>query len=201
MRLKAAVHEKTEEFVHNHSEKKVAMYLVICAEFVMFASLIAVYFVMMNHQKNGPSPKEFIHFKSIILPTVFLLVSSLTCYLADKTLKVNEPQKALVFLSGTLLLAAVFLGFEIREFIMDGLRGHTLTKSPYLSSFFVLVGMHGSHVLFGIAWMAVLILHILMKGAAAVNKARIAAFSIYWHFVDAVWVFIFLLVYSLGELM
>lgn len=199
MTLGAEVHEKTESFIHGHSEKKLAMFLVIGAEAVMFASLFAVYFVMVGHQKNGPSPSEFLDVKKVIIPTILLLLSSVTCYFAVPTLVANEPTKTLFYLAGTLLLALGFLGFEVNEFISDALKGHTLSTSPYLSSFYLLVGMHGCHVLFGSLWMVFLFLHIFRKKSTTANKNRLAAFSIYWHFVDTVWVFIFLLVYLLGE--
>lgn len=199
MTIGAEAHEKAESFIHGHSEKKLAMFLVIGAEAVMFASLFAVYFVMLGHQKDGPTPSEFLDVKKIILPTVFLLASSVTCYFAEKTILVHEWVKSLFFLAGTLMFAMGFLGFEIQEFITDALKGNTLTSSPYLSSFFLLVGMHGSHVLFGILWMSLLFIHILKRKSSPENKKRLSTFSIYWHFVDTVWVFIFLLVYFLAQ--
>lgn len=193
----AEVHQETESFIQGQSKKKLAMYFFIYAEIIMFASLFAVYFVMKSHQLNGPSPKELLDVKKIILPTIFLLLSSLTCYLAVQAVKAEETVKTLVYLGGTLLLALGFLGFEVNEFVSNVMDGNTLTKSPYVSSYYLLVGMHGSHVFFGSLWMGLLLFHIKQKKTSWHNKHRLESFSIYWHFVDTVWIFIFILVYLL----
>lgn len=199
MESSMAAQQKTEQFIHEHSKRKLGMYFFVGAESVMFASLFATYFIMVGHTLNGPSPKQFLDFKMILAPTVLLLTSSVSCSLALSALNANEAKKAMVYLAITLLLAGGFLGFEVHEFVSNTIEGNGLTKSPYLSSFYLLVGMHGSHVLFGMLWMAFLLFHVKKKKSSRINRGRLESFSIYWHFVDSVWIAIFLLVYSLGQ--
>ncbi|MDM5340687.1 cytochrome c oxidase subunit 3 [Fictibacillus enclensis] len=199
MGVESNVENSTETLLEYSSPRKTSMFLFICAEAVIFGSLFATYFVMLHHLGDGPGPKEFFKFKEIILPTILLLSSSLTWYLAEKTLHVREKGKTLFFIALTALLALGFLSLEMIEFLKNIGDGYTLSRSPFISSYYLLVGLHGCHVLFGILWMALLLVHVKTKGSTVANHGRFVSFSIYWHFVDSVWVFIFLLLYALGQ--
>ncbi|UZJ79277.1 heme-copper oxidase subunit III [Fictibacillus sp. KU28468] len=201
MGMETTVQETAESVVEHHSQRKTAMFLFICAEAVVFGCLFAAYFVMLHHQGNGPGPNEFFHFKKIILPTVLLVSSSLTWYFADETLRMKEKGKAMVFAAITAALALGFLSLEVLEFLQNVSDGNTLSRSPFVSSYYLLVGLHGCHVLFGVLWMGLLLMHVKTKGDTEANRGRFASFGIYWHFVDSVWVFIFILLYGLGEIL
>ncbi|MFB4162848.1 cytochrome c oxidase subunit 3 [Alteribacillus sp. JSM 102045] len=181
------------------ADDRLGMWLFIAAESVVFLCLIATYLVSSSSTLNGPDAAELLKLPPILIPSFLLLSSSLTFYFAEKGMEQKNIQKAMLWLSVTHSFALIFLGFEVYEFFEYAKEGHTLTESPFLASFYVLVGTHGAHVLLGSIWMGLLLWHLHTKRAVWTNWKRIRAFGLYWHFVDVVWVFIFILVYILGS--
>ncbi|PKC51504.1 cytochrome c oxidase subunit III-like protein, partial [Rhizophagus irregularis] len=100
----------------------------------------------------------------------------------------------------TVLLGLGFLGLEIYEFVEYVHEGFTYTQSAFASSFYTLVGTHGLHVVIGLVWMIGLIIRNFKRGLNLYNAPKYFAASIYWHFIDVVWVFIFTVVYLMGVL-
>jgi len=98
----------------------------------------------------------------------------------------------------TVVLGAAFVGLEISEFAKMVGEGHKMSTSAFLSSFFTLVGTHGLHVSVGICWMITLIIQLSRRGITSVTKRKINIISLYWHFLDAVWIFVFTIVYMMG---
>ncbi|MBH9967267.1 cytochrome c oxidase subunit 3 [[Bacillus] enclensis] len=190
----------TESFLLEQKEdKKMGMWFFIAAEVVIFASLFGVYLTLRSHTDGGPSPNEMLELKGVMVSTVLLLSSSFTIYIASHASEAKQAGKASVFLLLTLVLAGAFLIMEGREFLHYYEKGYEMQNSSFLSAFYLLVGTHGAHVAAGCIWMALLLIHLKLKGQTEQLQSKIAVFSLYWHFVDLVWVLIFTLVYLYGK--
>ncbi|WP_026699892.1 cytochrome c oxidase subunit 3 [Salibacterium aidingense] len=183
----------------SEADDRLGMWLFIGAETVVFLCLFATYLALSSSTLEGPGPSEILELPPILLPSALLLLSSWTFHVAEKGLEAGQLKKTIIWLGITMVLGFAFLGFEIHEFTLYAAEGAVLTESPFLAGFFVLVGTHGAHVLFGSVWMAFLLGHLASKKIVWTNWKRIRAFGLYWHFVDVVWVFIFTIVYVLGS--
>jgi heme/copper-type cytochrome/quinol oxidase subunit 3 len=185
--------------IEQEQDKKLAMWFFIAAEVVIFSSLFGVYLTLKSHLSDGPSSEELLELKSVMLSTVLLLSSSFTIYTSVKSSENGKTRQTLLLLLVTLLLGGAFLMMESREFIHYYEKGYALDTSPFLSSFYLLVGTHGLHVLTGVLWMGILLIHFVVKGVCKDTSPKLSVFSLYWHFVDIVWVLIFTLVYLYGK--
>lgn len=168
------------------------------AEVALFATLFATYLVLFQRTGSGPTAGELFEVKDVLIETLLLLTSSFTCGLAIFEMRRGRISGLIAWLLVTLLLGAGFITFEIREFIHYVHEGATMQTSAFLSSFFVLVGTHGAHVSLGIGWMILIIIQLLQRGLTAKTARKVFIVSLYWHFLDVVWIFIFTLVYLLG---
>lgn len=168
------------------------------AEVALFATLFATYLVLFQRTGSGPTASELFEVKDVLIETLLLLTSSFTCGLAIFEMRRGRLAGLLAWLLVTLLLGAGFIAFEIREFIHYVHEGATMQTSAFLSSFFVLVGTHGAHVSLGIGWMILIIIQLLQRGFTPKTARKVFIVSLYWHFLDVVWIFIFTLVYLLG---
>ncbi|KJE27497.1 cytochrome aa3 quinol oxidase, subunit III [Geobacillus kaustophilus] len=168
------------------------------AEVALFATLFATYLVLFQRTGLGPTAGELFEVKDVLIETLLLLTSSFTCGLAIFEMRRGRMSGLIAWLLVTLLLGAGFITFEIREFIHYVHEGATMQTSAFLSSFFVLVGTHGAHVSLGIGWMILIIIQLLQGGFTPKTARKVFIVSLYWHFLDVVWIFIFTLVYLLG---
>ncbi len=180
--------------------KFVGFWLFLGGETVLFASLFATYLALKN---KGPEGMEFTTQELYQLPLVFimtmlLLTSSLTSVYAMYHMKNYNFKSMQAWLMITVLLGAAFLGFEIYEFYHYVHEGFHYSQSAFSSSFFTLVGTHGLHVLIGLGWFILLMLRNSKRGLNLYNAPKYYIASLYWHFIDVVWVFIFTVVYLMG---
>lgn len=173
-------------------------WLYLMTDLVLFASLFATYAVLRNNTFGGPSGKELFDLPFVLLETVILLTSSFICGLALIGAHLRKKTMVLVCLGLTFALGAAFLGLELSEFANLVREGHSWQASGFLTAFFTLVGTHGAHIAVGLLWMLVLGACIIKRGLGAVNLKRLTLFSMFWHFLDVVWIFIFTIVYLLG---
>jgi len=153
---------------------------------------------MVDRFASGPSGPDIFEIGPVMIETVLLLTSSFTIGLAVNAMRHGYQKAMMVFFSLTLLMGLGFLGIEIMEFVTYIHEGATLQTSGFLSSLFVLLGTHGAHVTFGFLWGAAILIQLKRQGInpATANKSFI--FSLYWHFLDVVWIFIFSFVYLKG---
>ncbi|MGG2093694.1 cytochrome aa3 quinol oxidase subunit III [Bacillus sp. S13(2024)] len=168
------------------------------AEIVLFATLFASYLVLAGRSADGPTAAQIFELKPVMIETLLLLTSSFTCGIAIHEMRKENKNAMLVWFILTLLLGAGFLYMEIEEFMMYVSHGATLQTSGFLSAFFVLLGTHGAHVTGGIIWAACVIIQILKRGLTPVTARKVFIISLYWHFLDVVWIFIYTLVYLNG---
>jgi len=167
---------------------------------VLFASLFATYAVLHNNTFGGPSGSQLFSLPFVLTETLILLTSSFTCGLGVLSAYNGQKNKVVAWFSVTFLLGASFLAMELTEFSHLVHDGNSWTRSGFLSAFFTLVGTHGLHITIGLLWMAVLMLQVLRKGLGRATVKRLTLFSLFWHFLDLIWIFIFTIVYLLGAL-
>jgi cytochrome o ubiquinol oxidase subunit 3 len=136
----------------------------------------------------------------VAINTSFLLLSSITYGFAMLQMQANRLKGTLFWLAITGLLGAAFLGLELYEFYHLIHIGATPQTSGFLTAFFALVGTHGLHVLFGIVWLVTLLFQLKKHGLIPENKRRVFCLSMFWHFLDVVWVGVFTYVYLMGVL-
>ncbi|WP_028401097.1 cytochrome aa3 quinol oxidase subunit III [Ectobacillus panaciterrae] len=168
------------------------------AEIVLFATLFASYLVLAGRTGHGPTAMDIFELKPVMIETLLLLTSSFTCGIAIHEMRKGNLKSLLTWFIITLLLGAGFLFMEIDEFITYVHHGATIQTSGFLSGFFVLLGTHGAHVTGGILWATGVIIQILRRGLTPVTARKVFIISLYWHFLDVVWIFIYTLVYLNG---
>ncbi|PFZ96886.1 cytochrome c oxidase subunit III [Bacillus wiedmannii] len=179
--------------------KFVGFWLFLGGETVLFASLFGTYLALKNSTNGGPTSQEMFQMPLVFIMTMLLLTSSLTSVYAMYHMKNFNFKKMQLWLLVTVLLGLGFLAFEIYEFYHYTHEfKHTMRSSAFGSAFYALVGTHGLHVLFGLFWILTLIFRNAKRGLNLYNAPKFYVASIYWHFIDVVWVFIFTVVYLMG---
>jgi cytochrome o ubiquinol oxidase subunit 3 len=173
-------------------------WIYIMTDCVLFASLFATYAVLHNNTFGGPSSKELFSLPFALSETLILLTSSFCCGLG--ILAAHQRQKQMVYrLFGlTFLLGLAFLGLELHEFAHLYHEGNSWRRSGFLSAFFTLVGTHGLHITTGLLWMGTMLVRISKRGLTDVSVRRLTMLSLFWHFLDIIWIFIFTVVYLMG---
>ncbi|MBT2647142.1 cytochrome aa3 quinol oxidase subunit III [Peribacillus simplex] len=168
------------------------------AEIALFATLFATYFVLVDGTGNGPTGEHLFKLPTLMFQTIFLLTSSFTIGLGINAMRLGRQKATLGFFIITLILGLGFLGVEIYEFVEYVHEGATIQTSAFLSSLFTLLGTHGAHVTLGLFWGTFIIMQIKKRGMTPETTNKAFIFSLYWHFLDVVWIFIFSFVYLKG---
>lgn len=170
----------------------------IMTDCVLFASLFATYAVMHTHTFGGPGGNRLFELHGVLAETLILLTSSFTCGLAMLAVHLKRKWQTLFWLLLTFVLGIAFLALELTEFRHLVHEGNSWTRSGFLSSFFTLVGTHGLHITVGLCWLLTMMFKIARSGFSRATVRRLTMFSLFWHFLDVVWIFIFTVVYLLG---
>lgn len=199
MKYRLGLNPETAE-AQNSEKVGLGFWLYLMTDCILFASLFATYLVLRGNTANGPTPSEIFSLPYVLVETLLLLTSSFIAGLALLALQRGKRQLTLILLVITGILGASFLVMELTEFRHLVLDGHSWSQSAFLSSYFTLVGTHGLHITAGLIWLAVLIGLIYKRRTSASNIRRLTLFSLFWHFLDIVWIFIFSVVYLLGAL-
>nr|CAA38078.1 cytochrome-c oxidase subunit III [Bacillus subtilis] len=174
-------------------------WLFLGGETVLFASLFATFLAASNSNAGDPPTTEMFDVTLVFIATMLLLTSSLTSVYAMYHMKNFSFGKMQLWLGITILLGAGFLGLEIYEFKHYTHEfGFTITSSALGSAFYTLVGTHGAHVAFGLMWISTLMIRNAKRGLNLYTAPKFYVASLYWHFIDVVWVFIFTVVYLMG---
>lgn len=175
-------------------------WIYIMTDCVLFATLFATYAVLHNNVNGGEGGQQLFNLSSVLAETLILLSSSFACGLAMLAAKAGDKRGVYLWLAVTGLLGIVFLGIEISEFHQLASEGNSWRQSGFLSAFFTLVGTHGLHIAAGLLWLGALGWRISRAGLDHVSLRRLTLFSMFWHFLDLVWIFIFTVVYLTGGL-
>ena len=178
--------------------RALGFWLYIMSDLVLFAALFATYAVLSRNYAGGPTGRELFDLPYVFAETMLLLLSSATFGLAMLAGHRGGKIRVMTWLGVTFVLGLAFIVMEINEFhgmIMDG---HGPQRSGFLSAYFTLVGTHGAHVASGLLWIAVMAGQIALKGLTSPVQSRLMRLSIFWHFLDIVWVGVFTIVYLMG---
>ncbi|EZH65520.1 cytochrome (ubi)quinol oxidase subunit III [Geomicrobium sediminis] len=178
--------------------KFVGFWVFLSGEVTMFATFFGTYLGLRNGTAGGPEAADLFHMPLVFIMTMILLTSSLTSVIAITAMKKNQFKKMKLWMWITFFLGVAFLGFEIYEFVEYVHYGLGFSTSAFASSFYSLVGLHGAHVVFGLGWVLLLLIRYNRAGITLTNAPKFYMFSLYWHFIDVVWVFIFTVVYLMG---
>ncbi|ETR78761.1 cytochrome O ubiquinol oxidase [Afipia sp. P52-10] len=199
--LRAPVFHLAEEPHHAEgSSTMLGFWLYLMSDCLIFAVLFATYGVLGGNYAAGPSPKDLFDVKLVALNTTMLLLSSITYGFAMLTMVKGRTGATQGWLFVTALFGLAFVGIELYEFAHMIHEGATPQRSAFLSSFYALVGTHGLHVSFGLVWLFTLMVQVGRHGLIPANRRRLMCLSMFWHFLDVVWIGVFSFVYLLGML-
>jgi cytochrome o ubiquinol oxidase subunit III len=165
---------------------------------ILFASLFATFAVLRHNTFGGPGGSVLFSLPFVLAETLILLTSSFSCGLGILAARQNQKDQALLFMAITFILGAAFLGLELHEFTKLAHEGNSWRRSGFLSAFFTLVGTHGLHITSGLVWLSVMLPKIRQKGLNRDSVRKLTLFSLFWHFLDIIWLFIFSIVYLFG---
>ena len=173
-------------------------WIFLLSDIVMFATLFAAYAVLARATDGGPSGVQLFSQASVAIETACLLASSYTCGLMSLAVKSRRHLGTYFGALVTFALGLAFLALELREFADMIARGAGPQRSAFLSAFFTLVGCHGLHVTAGLVWLVVMMVQVALRGFHPTVQRRLACFSLFWHALDIVWVWLFTVVYLMG---
>lgn len=176
----------------------VGMWCLIMAESAMFAIFVVAYLYYLGKSLSGPTPKEVLELP--IFNTACLLSSSLTVHLSVGALQRKNQTGFVAWLAATVLLGVIFIlgtGREWYHLIYD--KGLTIRTNLFGTTFYSLVGLHATHVIVGLLMLIVVLVLGLFGKVGEEHTHRFHTLSMYWHFVDAIWVVVFTVVYLVGR--
>jgi cytochrome o ubiquinol oxidase subunit III len=175
-------------------------WLFVLSDMVLFSALFATYASLVTATDGGPTSNELFSRGLVAVETLALLLSSFVCGLAIIAAKRKNMFWTQTWLLVTALLGLVFLSIELYEFASMAAEGAPPQRSAFLSSFFTLVGTHGLHVTFGLVWLVTLMVQVGRHGLIEANRRRLVCLSMFWHFLDVIWIGVFTFVYLMGML-
>ena len=186
---------------HHHEDgasTSLGFWVYLMSDCLMFAVLFAVFGVLGSSYAAGPGSKALFDLELVAINTAFLLLSSITFGFAMLSMYAQNKSRTLLWLAATLVFGLLFLALELYEFYHLIHEGAGPQRSAFLSAFFTLVGTHGMHVFFGSLWLITLMVQIQMRGLIPANLRRMNCLSMFWHFLDVIWIGVFTFVYLLG---
>lgn len=187
-----------DEHHDQESMKMFGFWLFLITDVILFGTLFATFVVLRLNTDGGPTGAEMLEMNGIIISTFILLTSSFTSGIAVLEMNKGNKRGLIFWLAITALLGAAFIFLEVTEFMHLVHEGANIGTSAYWSAFYVLVGTHGLHVSVGLVWMIALMLQLGRRGITPVTKRKVGIISLYWHFLDVVWIFVFTIVYLMG---
>ena len=188
---------------HHHdtsSSTTFGFWLYLMTDCLLFASFFATYAVLYMNTAGGVSGKDIFELGFVAVETAALLVSSITFGFAMITAGKGNKNLTLLWLIVTFALGATFIGMEVYEFHHLIEHGNGPQQSAFLTSFFSLVGLHGLHVTAGLIWMSVMMIEVIKRGVGGQTHTRLSCLSLFWHFLDIVWICVFSVVYLMGAM-
>ena len=214
----APVFYEQEEHAHGDGGTLIGFWIYLMGDSLIFAALFATYGVLGRNYAAGSSGADLFDLRLVAVNTALLLLSSITYGFAMLEMDKDQADTPLArlgipglfgndqvgavlsWLAVTGLFGAAFLAIELYEFGHLIHEGATPQRSAFLSAFFTLVGTHGLHVTFGIVWLVTLMVQVRQHGLIAENQRRLMCLSMFWHFLDVVWIGVFTFVYLMGSM-
>lgn len=195
-------HDAHDDHEHHDTNglKVFGFWLYLLSDCILFAMLFAGYVVLSQAYAGGPTGAEIFELDFVLVETALLLASSFTYGLAMLGMNRGDSSAVIKWLMITFACGAGFIAMEIYEFHHLIVEGAGPSRSAFLSAFFALVGTHGLHITSGLIWILVLSAQLLRDGLTEKNRTRVMCLSLFWHFLDIIWIGVFTLVYLLGVL-
>lgn len=189
---------------HGHHDagatKVFGFWIYLMSDLILFASLFATYAVLVNGIADGPSGKEIFSLPFVLVETFLLLFSSITFGFAMLSMNKGSVSQVNLWLFVTFLFGLGFVIMEVYEFHELIAEGYGPDRSAFLSAFFALVSTHGLHVTAGLIWIVIMMIQVSRRGLTEVNRTRLSCLSLFWHFLDVVWICVFTVVYLMGAM-
>ncbi len=193
--------DASEHEDEHDSGSMLGFWLYLMSDCLIFGVLFAVHAVLGQRYAAGPAPSDLFEIEMILVSTFMLLFSSITFGFAVLEMHANKIRNMVIWLVVTGLFGLGFLVLELMEFSHLWQLGATPMASAFLSSFYVLVGTHGLHVTAGFIWLCVLLAQIRVEGLSPEYRRRVLCLSLFWHFLDLIWIGVFSFVYLAGVLL
>ncbi|WP_322011693.1 cytochrome o ubiquinol oxidase subunit III [Paraburkholderia sp. J12] len=193
----AALHHHGHE---DSTKTTLGFWIYLMSDCLIFATLFATFGVLANATAGGPGAKQLFELPYVLGETLLLLASSVTFGMAMLGLHANRRAQVFAWLAVTFVFGAGFVGMEVNEFAKLVADGTGPGTSAYLSAYFTLVGTHGLHVTAGLLWIAITMHQTMKFGLTSTVRRRLACLSLFWHFLDLVWICVFTFVYLRGML-
>ena len=190
-----------EQDAHDHGHESptiLGFWIYLMSDALIFAALFATFAVLSGSYAGGPAPREIFELPLVALNTALLLLSSITFGFAVLEMNDDRVEGTRKWLIVTAVLGAAFVGVELYEFSRLIADGAGPQRSAFLSAFFTLVSTHGLHVTTGIIWIVTMLFQVRERGLIPANKRRISCLSLFWHFLDIIWIGVFTFVYLFG---
>jgi len=188
---KTAEHETTTGLPHT----KLAMWLFLSSECLLFGALITTYILYRNASIKGPYPNEIFDIAYTSVSSFVLLTSSLTMVLAVNAAQFRDWPRMRLWLLTTAMLGLTFVGGQVYEFTSFYREGLAITTNLFGTTFYTLTGFHGVHVTVGILMLLSLVAMSFADRLGEEPAFAVEMIGLYWHFVDIVWIVIFTVVY------
>ncbi|MGN6581881.1 MAG: cytochrome o ubiquinol oxidase subunit III [Bordetella sp.] len=197
-----ALHDVAHHHEHHDDGAKVTLgfWIYLMSDCLIFSVLFATFAVLGHNYAGGPDGKEIFDLHYVFVETMLLLISSFTFGVAMLNLYAGNKSKVIGWLLITFLFGLGFIGMEVYEFHHLILEGNGPDRSAFLSAYFTLVGTHGLHVTFGLIWIAISMHQVSRFGLNDMTRRRLSCLSLFWHFLDIVWICVFTFVYLFGVL-
>ncbi|MBA2279557.1 cytochrome o ubiquinol oxidase subunit III [Candidatus Saccharibacteria bacterium] len=193
--------ETSEEMSHEEAANDRVMFgfwVYLMTDLLMFSVLFAVYAVLHGNSLGGPTGRDLFSPPLALTETLILLTSSFTCGLGMIAARKGIKKQTLFWFGITFLLGLAFLSIELYEFVEFIHEGHTMRSNAFMSSFFLLVGTHGVHITSALIWAAITLFFVAKRGLTKSMVRKLSMLSLFWHFLDIVWIFIFTVVYLMA---
>lgn len=189
---------------HGHqgtgTSKVFGFWIYLMSDCIIFATQFATYGVMVHNIAGGPAGKDIFEPPFVLAETVLLLLSSITYGFAVISMDKDREGGVLGWLTLTFLCGLGFIGMEVWEFSHLTAEGFGPQRSGFLSALFTLVGTHGLHVTCGLIWMLILMYQVARRGLSGFSRPRLICLSLFWHFLDVIWICVFSIVYLMGAM-
>jgi len=188
----------SKEMTHEEAAEDRVMFgfwVYLMTDLLMFAVLFAVFAVLRDNTMGGSTGRDLFVLPLVLAETILLLTSSFTCGIGMIAARRGDKNQVLFWFGLTFLLGLAFLSIEFYEFAELIHEGHTISSNAFFSSFFTLVGTHGLHIISGLIWLATILVFVVKRGLNRHMVRKLALLSLFWHFLDIVWIFIFTFVY------
>lgn len=195
------VHAAQHDHGHDAGANTVlGFWIYLMSDCLIFSVLFATFGVLAANTAGGPAGRELFDLPYVAGETLLLLVSSFTFGFAMLNVHADKRNRAIAWLGLTFLLGAGFIAMEVHEFAHLIAEGAGANRSAFLSAYFTLVGTHGLHVTAGLVWLGIMAHQMMHFGLDSIVRRRLACLSLFWHFLDLIWVCVFTFVYLRGML-